>query len=307
SKSVSSKYSRNSAGDVQRDLEENHSRYISGTYIQKISQAVGDLAVNREQWTYHPPVEKDDVSTVGISLDGTCMLLREESWRQAMVGSISFYDRDGERLNSIYVAQAPEYGKKSFYALLRKEIEQVRKEYEDKIFIGVADGAADNWTFLQPFVNEQILDFFHASEYLTKVSKAAHKNSTVAHRWLEKARHKLKHETNGAKEILEEMRQLLKKKITQEKKGEISKAITYFTNHIHQMNYAEYLSKNMPIGSGVIEAACKVIIKQRMCKSGMKWSDSGAKTVLLLRCFNETDGKWTQFWNKVMRYGSNIK
>jgi hypothetical protein len=43
-------------------------------------------------------------------------------------------------------------------------------------------------------------------------------------------------------------------------------------NHLHQMNYAEYTSKNMPIGSGVIEAACKVIIKQRMCNSGMKWT-----------------------------------
>jgi hypothetical protein len=111
SKSVSSKYSRNSAGDVQRDLEENHSRYISSTYVQKISQAVGDMAVHREQWKYHPPVEKEQVSTIGISLDGTCMLLREEGWRQAMVGSISFYDKQGERLNSIYVAQAPEYGK----------------------------------------------------------------------------------------------------------------------------------------------------------------------------------------------------
>jgi hypothetical protein len=103
------------------------------------------------------------------------------------------------------------------------------------------------------------------------------------------------------------MRKFLKKKITNEKKAEISKAITYFSNHLHQMNYSEYVSKNMPIGSGVIEAACKVIIKQRMCNSGMKWTDTGAKTVLLLRCFNKTDGKWQQFLNKVMRYGANIK
>jgi hypothetical protein len=41
------------------------------------------------------------------------------------------------------------------------------------------------------------------------------------------------------------------------------------------MNYAEYLSKNIPIGSGVIEAAaCKIIIKQRMCNSGMRWTDT---------------------------------
>jgi hypothetical protein len=88
-------------------LEENHNRYISSTYIQKISQAVGDIACKREQWKYQPPVEKEEVSTIGISLDGTCMLLREEGWRQAMVGSISFYDKHGDQLNSIYVANPP--------------------------------------------------------------------------------------------------------------------------------------------------------------------------------------------------------
>ena len=307
SKSVSSKYSYGSAGEVRRDLQDNHGRRVSTTYVQQISHAVGDLASSRQKWEYQPLVEKEKVSTIGISLDGTCMLLRDDGWRQAMVGSISFYDTEGERLNSIYVAQAPEYGKESFYEMFCKEITQVKKEYGDKPFIGVADGAADNWSFLQPHVNEQILDFFHVSEYLSKVSKAAHKNATVARQWLDGACHTLKHETNGAKTLLEEMRKFLKKKITNEKKVEISKAITYFSNHLHQMNYPEYVSKNMPIGSGVIEAACKVIIKQRMCNSGMKWTDTGAKTVLLLRCFNKTDGKWQQFWNKVMRYGTNIK
>jgi hypothetical protein len=307
SKSVSSKYSCNSAGSVQRDLRENHNRHVSVTYIQQISQAVGAIATHREEWQYLPVVEKEKVSTIGISLDGTCMLLREEGWRQAMVGSISFYDTEGERLNSIYVAQAPEYGKESFYNMFNKEIAQIKKGYPDKVFIGVADGALDNWSFLQPHVDEQILDFFHASEYLTKVSKAVYKNSVTREQWLDNACHTLKHETKGARVLQEEMRAFLKKKITKEKKEEISKAITYFSNHLHQMNYAEYISKNMPIGSGVIEAACKVIIKQRMCNSGMKWTDTGAKTVLLLRCFNETDGKWKQFWEKVMRYGTNIK
>ena len=55
----------------------------------------------------------------------------------------------------------------------------------------------------------------------------------------------------------------------------------------------------MPIGSGVIEAACKVIIKQRLCQSGMKWTDTGAKTVLALRCLNESDSMWKQFWDKI--------
>lgn len=95
-KTVSSQYSRNSAGDVQRDLQENHSRSVSCTYIQHISQAVGDVAFKHQKWQYLPTVEKEKVSTIGISLDGTCMLLRNDGWRQAMVGSISFYDAQGE-------------------------------------------------------------------------------------------------------------------------------------------------------------------------------------------------------------------
>jgi hypothetical protein len=73
------------------------------------------------------------------------------------------------------------------------------------------------------------------------------------------------------------------------------------------MDYPTYMQKNMPIGSGVIEAACKVIIKQRMCNSGMKWTDASARSVLFLRTLNETDGRWTQFWEKINRNGINIK
>ena len=69
------------------------------------------------------------------------------------------------------------------------------------------------------------------------------------------------------------------------------------------MNYSSYVSKNLPIGSGVIEAACKVIIKQRMCNSGMRWTNEGAKNILVLRCFNQTDGKWKQFWDKITKMG----
>jgi hypothetical protein len=69
------------------------------------------------------------------------------------------------------------------------------------------------------------------------------------------------------------------------------------------MNYSSYLKRKIPIGSGVIEAACKVIVKQRMCNSGMRWTEEGARNILILRCFNETDGKWKNFWGKVAAMG----
>jgi hypothetical protein len=59
----------------------------------------------------------------------------------------------------------------------------------------------------------------------------------------------------------------------------------------------------LPIGSGVTEAACKVIVKQRLCGSGMKWKEPGAAAVLSVRCLTYTRERWSQFWGKVDRYG----
>jgi len=301
-KMVSHKYSQIGSLHVQRDLKENHGRSISRTYIQDISRAVGDVALTKS-WKYVTGIASEEVSNIGISLDGTCMLLRQDGWRQAMVGSISLYNEEGERIHTTYIAQAPEYGKETFYGDFTKAIESIKKTYEGKQCIGVADGAADNWKFLQSFVQIQVLDFFHATEYLALVSKAAFKRKNEGKEWLTQSCHTLKHEKDGAEILLKEMTTFMKKKISRAKKENIDQSITYFTNHLEQMNYSSYLSQNIPIGSGVIEAACKVIIKQRMCNSGMRWTEDGAKNILVLRCFNETDGKWIQFWNKISKMG----
>jgi len=54
------------------------------------------------------------------------------------------------------------------------------------------------------------------------------------------------------------------------------------------MDYAGRVAANEPIGSGVTEAACKVIVKQRLCGSGMKWTEGGSAVVLSLRTLSYT-------------------
>ena len=83
----------------------------------------------------------------------------------------------------------------------------------------------------------------------------------------------------------------------------LQSAMTYFANHKGKMSYAKNLKRKLPIGSGVTEAACKVIVKQRMCGSAMKWKKKGAEAVLRLRCMNYSTGRWDQFWDKVSQYG----
>jgi hypothetical protein len=93
------------------------------------------------------------VATVGIGVDGTCMLICEQKWREAMTGSISLYDKRGERLHTIYIGAAPEYGKEMFFNRMNREIDHVKSLYPRALFAGIADGAKSNWDFLGPYID----------------------------------------------------------------------------------------------------------------------------------------------------------
>ena len=94
---------------------------------------------------------------------------------------------------------------------------------------------------------------------------------------------------------------LNKEKLSRSKRGTISSVITYFTNQKSRMQYAQYRGNNLPIGSGITEAACKTIVKHRLCSSGMRWKDKGASVVLKLRCLDKSN-RWELFWDKINQY-----
>ena len=305
SKMVSSKYSDLGSRKVQKDLLENHGRQVSRCYIQDISQQVGrQVQAAENQWTYAlPDSVAQQTALVAFGRDGTTLYLTKDGYRETMSGTIALYDNKGQRLHTIYVAQSPEYGKATFDQRFQGEIDQIKAALPEALYVGLADGAPDNWTFLSPRVQVHILDFYHASEYLPLVSKAVSTSRYEQKQWLEKARSQLKNETGGAEQLLEKMKSLRRKKISNAVRENLEKSVTYFENHHHQMDYATYLEKGYPIGSGVTEAACKVIVKERLCLSGMKWKLPGAQAVLDIRSLHHTQGRWRQFWNFVDRRG----
>ena len=213
-------------------------------------------------------------------------------------------DRAGERLHTIYLGAAPEYGKAKFLERLEREVYAIKLQYPDATYVGIADGAKSNWEFLEKHTQHQILDFYHASEYLTDASYGMYPMQERERTdWLDIACHRLKHESNGASDLLNEMKAILPQRKKQELIDKIQKAITYFTNQGHRMHYEHYRAMNFPIGSGVTEAACKTLIKQRLCQSGMKWKDRGVAMVLRLRALVSTKGRWEQFWDRINQAG----
>lgn len=304
-KMVSSKYSSVGGRFVQKDFVENHGRYISRNYIKNISDSVGQLALEKvEKWNYLPVVAPEAVKTIGLGLDGTCMYMAEDGWREAMVGTIAFYDEETNRLETIYLSAPPEYGKGNFTNNFESEISYIKGVYSNCSYVGIADGAKDNWSFLSKHTKCQILDYFHASEYVTKVADVIYSNKVKRKKWLTDSWHKLKHEDGGAIELLNEFIGYRKRKLNKSKKEKLESSITYFTNHNQKMNYSDYIRDNYPIGSGITESACKVIVKQRLCNSGMKWKQRGAEAVLCLRALNYSSSRWGQMWKKISKYGA---
>lgn len=308
---IAHKYANMNAPAVCQDLESNHHRKIAHSYLQAVSDWVGSIAQAKEElWDYDIPALDEAVTTVVVSLDGAYVLMRDDGYREAMVGNLSLYDVSGERLHTVYVGEAPEYGKGTFFQRLEKEIATVKKHYPNALYLGIADGAKNNWSFLEQHTSRQMLDFFHVTEYLANVSYAAYPGKTDKPKraiWLDDRCKQLKHEPDAAEALISDMEKLAQKNsLTKTVREDLQAALTYFNNHRQMMGYAAHTEKNLPIGSGVTEAACKTLVKQRLCGSGMRWKDKGAKVILSLRALVQTKGRWQQFWDKIDQYGSHV-
>jgi hypothetical protein len=306
-KVLSHKYAEFSSPRAQVDLRENHGRSVSRCLIQDVADAVAAAVLAKEEdWSYTLPKFEEPPSTVAVSLDGSCLLMGEDGWRETMVGTLSFYDRDGQRQHTIYLAATPEYGKARFLGHLEAEIGRAKAKCPDAHYVGIADGAKGNWEFLQRHTDVQVTDFWHAVGYLGKAAVVLYRGQPrTKEAWLDEACHRLKNEPGGAEWVLRRLRSLARERPWAKDDEDVQKAITYFANQsaAGRMDYAARVAANEPIGSGVTEAACKVIVKQRLCGSGMKWTEDGAAVVLSLRALSYTPERWSQFWSKVDRWG----
>jgi hypothetical protein len=143
-----------------------------------------------------------------------------------------------------------------------------------------------------------ILDLFHVLERLWKVAwcffeEKAEKRE--AHRWVEE---RLKRLLEGKVDaVIRGMRyQATQRGLKGQKRKTVADAAGYFAGNRDRMKYDEYLASGYPIGSGVVEGACRHLVKDRMERTGMRWLPSGAQAMLDLRA-TYLNGEWDAFWN----------
>jgi hypothetical protein len=165
---------------------------------------------------------------------------------------------------------------------------------QELIFLG--DGAEWIWNLAQEHYPEavQIVDWFHATEYIAPVATAAFATEAPQQVWIKQVR------TDLWEGDLEAVIAAFDRFTTHQRAAEAAtKAVTYFTNNRHRMDYPTYRAKGWQIGSGPVESACKRVVGQRLKGAGMRWGANGAEAVCRLRAlFLSETGPWDAFWSR---------
>jgi len=257
----------------------------------------------------------EGATTVAVSLDGVMAPMKDTDpvatreraaqqgklpkgpagYREVGCATLSFCDADGQMVSAIRMARMPESKKATLKKSLLAELMVILKRKPGLRIAKVADGAEDNWTFLHDEVPEgpEVLDFYHAAEHLSGALAAAYGDGSVqTQRRFNDLRHVLRHETQGVEKVISA---LLHLRARHPNKKTIATELAYFRKNRHRMRYAELAAQGIPIGSGMVEAACKTLVAQRLKCSGMRWGPEGGQAILTVRGWTQSE-RFDQAW-----------
>jgi hypothetical protein len=231
-------------------------------------------------------------------------------YKNAMVGSVSWYGEvpEGEvcpeRLASRYVARMPEDGAGTLKVEFERELADAEAKLDRRVpKILLCDGARNLWKYADAKAQyddyEKLVDFYHATEHLSKAAEALFgKGSEKGARWYEKYRRRLQRKRHAVTGLLRSIDYYSQQgKRSSSRREALATERTFFENNQDRMDYCRFRLRGWPIGSGPVEAACKTLVKVRMCRSGMRWSRPGGQYVLSLRTYLKSE-RWDTMWQR---------
>ncbi len=266
-----------------------------------------------------------EATVLALSLDGVMAPMKEAGraekrsqpdkqasgpagYREVGCGTLSLYNAEGQRLMTLRYGRMPETKKASLCAQLEAEVQSILALRPDLKIVKLADGAKENWRFLDhlnlglPADPSEpadppvaIVDFCHAADHLKKACDAIWPDDPVK----SKAkfvclRTLLKEKKGGVDLVIRSLKHHFSHARGQRRKR-IGSELTYFRNQQPRMQYAAYLAQAWPIASGVVEAACKTLVTQRLKRSGMAWGQDGGQAILTFRSLIQSN-RWDPAW-----------
>lgn len=290
---------------------------------EKLRKLVGTLAGGMERFREEAQVQKlmyminearerQKTPVLSVSRDGVALGLAPWSFfEMASVACVSVLV-DGRKLGTVYMGCVPESNQTTLSSqltsLLKATIRRCGEDVPEIVYVtdaGKVETAYWRNTLRNFFVDgvrikiTRVVDYYHAAERLTKIADALKFGKGKSQRtdWLKHVRGLLL-EPGGHGRVLRsiaKMRQLHGYKALHA--GEANKAERYLRRYRRFMNYAKMKSQHFPIGSGVVESACKQIVSERMKLSGMRWHKEGGQRTMTLRCLL-LSGIWSSVYKQ---------
>ncbi len=266
------------------------------TAIYRITDKIGELSLKiTEEEEFRDPIQLSEGEHLYVQSDGSMLLTREESWKEAKLGRIfksgEIYKENETRnwiKSSEYIGILGSHVK--FEEKMSKIIDEPYKKCQERI-VFINDGAKWQWKWIEAEYPQaiQILDYFHAMENIgkyIKVSVLKSKRTNIMDR-IGKA---LKE--NGIHDVINQLDQIPRN--TKIKREAYETLMVYISNNKKRMDYPKYIKSGLLIGSGAIESAHRTVLQKRMKQSGQRWSKKGLEKMISLRVLNMSG-----YWNKI--------
>lgn len=290
---------------------------------KNVSQAMDQFRQEYQVLKILELLEKADKSAgsrkpvLAVGRDGvTLREYRFSFYEHATAGTISVYDRKGQRLGTVYLAFVPESGQGQMTEQLTALLREILRRWNGRLprLCYVTD-AGDNETqyyrlvlrnMCHPVTGKRlkwyrIVDYYHTAERIWAMADALFGKKQVkhAHAWARRMCRLLK-KPNGPSRVLHSAGALrARRRLSKSAEEEFRKASNYIRRRTRFMQYYDYQRLQLPIGSGVTEAACKTIFAQRLKLSGMRWGKEGAQVILNLRV-NFLSDIWQPLYRRVL-------
>jgi hypothetical protein len=261
-------------------------------HVSQVAQVVHWLEQARASTGRYRP-------TLSVGRDGIFVPLQHKVWQEGATATVSVLDRRGQRLGTVYLGHMPESGQGTLTtqltALLQAILSQVDSQGLRLVYVtddgyhpsdyyhGVLQKMPDPrcpWRCLEWI---RIIDYYHACQYVQRLAEVIFGPGTESQQWAKRMREQLKTQAHGVARVLQSASALRHKRGLWGQTKVYAQAYAYLHKRSRWMRYQSYRRQHLPIGSGITEAACKLVFTQRLKRSGMSWTREGGQVILDLR------------------------
>ena len=285
-------------------------RKLTATLATDLEPQCEACQVQRLETLIDTAVSQGKNVVLGISRDGVSLGIAPfGNFEMASVATLTVY-ADGNRTGTVYLAAAPEEHQATLsrrFTSLFQAIIRSRREKLSRIVYVTDAGKIETayWKNVlrtlrvdgRPVKIHRVVDDYHASLRLTVIADWLKLTASQRTHWLQRVR-KLLLQPGGWGRVLRSMQGMIQLHGTKHTATAAeTKALRYLRRYRRFMNYAECRRLGGPIGSGVVESACKQLVTERLKLSGRRWSHVGAGEIMTLR-----SSVLSQTWRATFRH-----